>query len=519
MDILFVASELAPAVKASSLADSVFALSKTLKNLGHKITIALPHYPAFERSGVLAARRLTPLALPSTGIAGRDAPREVTVFDGRLASGVELVLFDAKLPDGSPLFADPDRSASGQAPSLLDATRAATFCRAVVELMRQRVASDQPFDVVHAHDWMAAMVPYLMRLAPELAVTQSVLTIHDVRNQGMFERDTARAALAAFGLSDDHFTPSTLEFYGGLNMLKGGVLSADAVTTVSPTYAAEIVRPESTHRLDGVLRARKEPIVGIVHGVDYAVWNPATDPALVARYDGDDASNKSRCKTTLLAELGLELDPTRPLFVAMPRHPATDSRSNDEGMDVLAAALPRLLKQDLSLLVAISHDPTPDPSIEAALRRAPERAQLLRNVSDSMKHRLLGAADFVILPARLEPCGTTQMRAQRYGALPLATRTSGYVDTIVDLDVTLETGTGFHLEPPPTVESIVGGVGRALASFVHPRFGAVRRRAMRLDVSWDRPSRRYVQVYRQLVKRELGGAPAATTSPEAAAKV
>lgn len=511
MDILFVATELAPVVRASALADVVFALSKTLKNLGHKVTIAMPRYAAFEHTGVLAARRLTPLALPK---ASGNVPREVTVFDGRLASGVELVLFDAKLADGTGLYADvTDPSGKNLydkdgAQHPLATLRAAVLCRATIEFLRQRVAGDKPFDVVHAHDWSTAMVPYLMRLAPELAAVQSVFSIHDVRRQGMYEAAEARAVVASFGLGEDHFTPARLEFYGGVNLLKAGLIAADGVTTVSPTYAREIATAPGGYRLDGVVRARKEPIAGILNGLDYSVWNPATDPALVARYDADDPANKTRCKTTLLAELGLELDPARPLFVAFGPLDA------DRGGDVLAAALPRVLKQDMTLVVA-AKDGT--DAIEAALRRSPERAKLVKDISDASLHRYLAAADFVVLPHRYEPCGTLQVCAQRYGAVPVASLAAGHRDTVVDLDAALETGTGLVFEPGDP-DALVGGIGRALAAFTHPRFSTVRRRVMRVDVSWDRPARRYVQVYKQVVQRaaEVAAADAATqqaTSP------
>jgi starch synthase len=508
MDILFVAAELAPFIKGSSVADAVFALSKTLKSLGHRVTIVLPRFPVFEAGGLLAARRLTPLALPQVAATQPgDSPREVIAFDGRLASGVEIVLLDAKLSSGASLYGE----GACEGPASLTAQGAAVLCRAAIELMRQRVAVDQAFDLVHAHDWAGAMVPYLMRLVPELSATQSVLTIHDVRRQGFFERVSAGgaqdafAALAAFGLTEEHFTPSKLEFYGGLNLLKGGVLAADLLTTVSPSYAREITRPEGGARLDGVLRARKDAVLGIVNGVDYAVWNPATDPAPPARFDGDDPSNKARCKTSLLAELGLELDPARPLVVSLGPH------SPDFGGDVLVDALGRVLKQDLYFVSAGAVDVGVREGLEAAARRAPGRAAVLAQVPDNMVHKLLAAADFVLTPSRYEPCGTLHLRAQRYGAVPIATNHGGFLDTLVDLDAALETGTGFLLEGD-TADAIVGGVGRALTAFRHPRFAAVRRRVMRLDVSWDRPGRRYAQAYKQLVQKDL---PAVGVAPTA----
>lgn len=500
MDILFVASELAPTVKVGGLADVVFALTKALKGLGHKITLALPRYPAFERAGLLAARRLTPLklaALPGAPTAA-GLPKEAFVFDGRLASGVDIILFDANGEDGRSLFADveDDRGqyvyASRTSASPSPEVRFSVFCRAVVELVRQRVAQEQPFEVVHLHDWPSAMVAYLMRQSPDLEGLRTVLTIHNLAHQGFVGGADVQRTLAALGLGEAHFTPQTLEFYGGLNLLKGGIHSADAITTVSATYANEILTPAGGERLDGVLRARNLPIVGIPNGVDYAIWNPAIDPHLPARYDADDPSNKARCRSTLLAELGLPLDPGVPLVVSLGRV------VHQKGSDVLAEAFPRLLRQEASYVVAGAGDQALEASLHAAVAHAPDRAKVLGHVSEAQSHRLLAAADFVLLPSRFEPAGLVQVHAQRYGAIPIVTRTGGFIDTVVDVDVDLETGTGILFDAPPNEAGLVGAVGRALAAYRHPRFPALRRRVMRLDLGWERPARRYAQLYQKL---------------------
>jgi starch synthase len=336
------------------------------------------------------------------------------------------------------------------------------------------------------------MVPYLMRLHPELAKTKTVLTIHNLAHQGNFSGEGARAALSALGLGDDHFVPAKLEFYGGVSFLKGGILAADAITTVSDTYAREILTPVGGNKMEGVLAARPDAPVGILNGVDYSVYNPATDPAIPHKYDADDPSNKGSCKTSLLAELGLEIAPERPLFVTLGRV------VHQKGADALAAAIPRLMKQDLALLVAGSGDPDLAHALETATSRYPDRSRYLGRVSEPLAHRLLAAADFVLMPSRFEPCGLVQVHAQRYGALPIATRTGGLADTVVDCDVDLETGTGFLIDAA-TADDIVGGVGRALAAFAHPRFSGLRRRVMKKDLGWERPARRYAQVYQRIV--------------------
>lgn len=480
MELLFASSELAPMVKVGGLADVVSALSKALRLLGHKVTIAIPRYPALEASGLLLARRLTPITLPG------DDRREVTLYDGRLGSGVDLVVIDAP-----GLFDRP--GVYGEEKDYPDnAQRFGLFCRAVVELARQRELAGAPFDVVHAHDWPAAPIAYLMRDQRDaFPHTRSILTIHNLAHQGIFDASAVRA----LGLDASHFTPERLEFYGKVGFLKAGILAADAVTTVSTTYAREIQEPELGERLDGVLRARSEPIIGIVNGIDYAVWNPMTDPALIARYDAEDTTNKGRCKSALLSELGLEINLDRPLIATIGRV------VHQKGADLLAAALPKILKNDVAYVIAGTGDAELAGKLEAAVSKAKERALYLGATSEAVVHRILAAADIVVVPSRYEPCGLVQLYAQRYGAVPVATRTGGLVDTIVDADAELETGTGFLFDKA-SVPALVGGVQRALAAMASPRWPALRRRVMRVDLGWDRPARRYAHVVRSVIEKQ-----------------
>jgi starch synthase len=493
MDILMVSPELSPLAKVGGLADVVLALSKALRGLGHRVTVALPKSPGVEGAGILLARRLTPVVLPAVG----EGPRhEVTVYDGKLASGVELLVLDvpgtfAPGEGATDLYGGPPGE-TGEGPD--GARRFGPFCRAVVELVRARrdaaaQGATTAFDVVHVHDWPAAPVAYLLNEL-EGARPRTVLTLHNLAHQGLFPL----SAVAELGLGPDHLHRTEtraefVEFYGKVSFLKAGIVAADVVTTVSPTYATEILGPERGERLDGVLRARKSPVVGIANAVDYAVWNPATDPALVARYDADEPSNKGRCKSALQDEVGLPIRPELPLLVSLGRVVP------QKGADVLAAALPALLKNDVQVVVAGGGDPALLRALEAAVGPDADRAKVLGRVPEPLAHRLLAAADLVLMPSRYEPCGLVQLYAQRYGAAPIATRTGGFVDTIVDLDAELETGTGFLIDAP-TERAVSGGVARALAALGSPRWREVRRRMMRLDLGWDRAARRYDRLYR-----------------------
>ena len=482
MDILFVTTELAPYVKVGGLADVASALPKALRALGHKVTLVLPRFPAIEAAGLLVARRLTPLKV-TLGAKTID----VTLYDGRLPSQVDLVLIDAPgMFDRPGVYGEngedyPDNGA-----------RFALLSRAAAEIARQRAAAGTPFDIVHAHDWPAALVPsHLKALAvetPQLAATKSVLTIHNVAHQGIFPKEM----LPTLGLGWDTFSIDGIEFYGGLNILKQGILTSDAVTTVSSTYAREIQTVALGHKLDGVLRERSSAVVGITNGVDYGVWNPATDPNLAARYDAEDTSNKARCRGALQKEVGLPLDTNAPLLLSVGRI------VHQKGSDLVAAALPKILRgTEAQVLIIGDGDAALIKKLEDAVAKAHGRAVFVRAGSEPLVHRAFAAADFALVPSRYEPCGLTQMYAQRYGALPVARATGGLVDTIVDCDAKLETGTGFLFEEE-TADALLGAVERAIAARAAPRWPNLVRRVMRLDRGWERAARQYEQLFRSL---------------------
>jgi starch synthase len=482
MEISFVTTELAPFVKVGGLADVSAALPKALRMLGHSVTIVMPRFAALEKQGLLLARRLTPLRF-TLG----DRPFEATVLDGRLASQVDLVVVDVPgLFDRPGIYGERGEDYPD------NALRFAVLSRAAAELVRQRASSGRPVDVVHCNDWQTALVPtYLRALAgetPALAAVRVVLTVHNVSYQGVFPKEV----LPSLGIGWEAFTVDGIEFYGGISLLKQGLTTADAVTTVSPTYAREIQMPDHGAKLDGVLRARGEGLLGIANGIDYAVWNPATDPALVVRYDAEGAANKARSKGALQKELGLPIDGQAPLVAYVGR------MVEQKGTDLVAAAAPKLLRgTDAQLVIAGDGEGSLVSAVEAAVAKSHGRAAFARAAGESLVHRIFAGADLVVVPSRYEPCGLVQMYGQRYGALPVAHATGGLVDTIVDCDAKLETGTGFLFDAP-TVDALLGATERAIAARALPRWPDVVRRAMRLDRGWERPARRYEQLYRSL---------------------
>ncbi len=480
MDILFALTELAPYVKVGGLADIASSLPKALRALGHRVTLVLPRFPGFEASGLLFARRLTPLTFALGG-----KTHEITLYDGRLPSQVDLILTDV-----SGLFDRPGVYGEGGEDYPDNALRFALFSRAIVEIARVRASEGQPFDLLHLNDWPTALAARYVRDLPSLAgTTRTVLTLHNIAHQGIFPKDI----LPSLGLPWEDFHVDGIEFYGSVNLLKQGIVSADAVTTVSPTHAREIQTESGGFKLDGVARA-KGSIFGVLNGVDYSVWNPAIDAHLPARFDAEDPSNKGRCKGALQKELGLPIEGKAPLLASVGR------LVHQKGTDILTDAVPRLLRStDAQIVVAGDGDPSLVARVEGAVAKGRGRVVFARAASEPLVHRILGGADFVAVPSRYEPCGLVQMYAQRYGALPIAHAAGGLVDTVVDCDAKLETGTGF-IFTEPTEEGFVSAALRAFAARESPRFGVLLRRVMRADRGWERAARQYEAIYRSITK-------------------
>jgi starch synthase len=443
MDVLMVTAELAPYARVTDAADVVFSLAKGLRQLGHRVTIALPRYAAFEEHGLLLARRLTPLSVDGS---------DMMVFDGQLSTGVELVLFD--IPN---LTAPGDLAGTRLEPRAIEAF--GLLGRAAAALVRQR-REQQPIEVVHAHDWAGGLIgSHLGPDAPPL-----VLSVYDAR----------RAPLAI------------------------GLKSASLAVSPAPSYGATLTDPTVSGELASAFAALKEPVFGIASGLDYALYNPATDPVLEARYDAEEPSGKARTKGVLLRELRLELDILRPLLLFSGPLDAA------HGADVLLGALPDLLRSPLAIAVVGTRVPGLLPEFQALARERPEQLACVMAKDDAAVRRYHAAADLSLVVTRDAPCEVAQLVAQRYGALPVAYAAGTVVDTVVDCDAALETGTGFlfdGLDP----SSVVGAVERALAATTNEAaFARLRRRVMRLDLSWDRPARRYAQVYRKAIEAAAG---------------
>ena len=469
MDILVVAPEVAPYIGSTGLAEVASALPKALRGLGHRVTVAAPLFRGVDPAARSFARRLTKL---EARLEGRTYACEL--YDGRTPGGVEVSFIGhEEVLRGAAALESPGDAQEGVA------LRAGVFAGAIVELVRARGA-----DVIHAHDWLGALVAH--QLAAREVAVPVVLTVHDPSAQGRFDASLA----GALGLDDDRGEAARRD--GSIGVLAAGLRSASRVTTVSPTFAREITRAPHGAGLEDVFEALGERLSGILNGVDVSVWNPATDAELAARFDPMDLSGKARCKADLQRKFGLPVRRDTPLLGMVA------SETDEGGFDLFAKAATQVLRNDCQ--VAVGWVGSEDAELAGVLRelseRWPDRLQVLADTRPSVRHRLISGSDLVLVPSRRQPCGDTQMQAHRYGALPIARRTGGLADTIVDADPKLHTGTGFLFDRAEP-EDLLAAVRRAFAAYDREdAVDAMRRRVMTIDHSWERGARLYERAYR-----------------------
>ncbi len=485
LTIAMVASEALPYSKSGGLADVTGALPGHLARLGHRVLLYVPYYRETRARFPHLPRAHEPLDLP---FPGHEVRVEFLRHEPSPGFSVVLVREDAAF-DRPSLYGGPDGDYWD------NAGRYALFCRAVLASLQ---ALDEHPDVIHAHDWQTALLPLYLRHRPDfagtLAGTPSLLTVHNLAYQGVFPA----SAMAYTGVPSHLFHPHGIEYYGRVNLLKGGLLYADALTTVSPRYSEEIRTPAFGEGLDGVLRDRSPVISGILNGVDHELWNPETDPLLPARYSAAAPEGKVRCKEALLQAFGLDGDTAVPLF-------ATISRLADQkGFDLLAAAMPALASRGLRYCILGSGDRHYQDLFTGLARAFPGRIAVRIGYDDALAHLIEAGADCYLMPSRFEPCGLNQMYSLRYGTIPVVRAVGGLVDTVEPFNPARGTGTGFVFRDYD-VNGLLWAIDEALAAFARPRdWARLRANAMAADFSWDASARRYAELYRSLGSRGAG---------------
>ncbi|MGF1466399.1 MAG: glycogen synthase [Sandaracinaceae bacterium] len=467
MRLLFVTPELTPYSGVTPAGDTCWALPKALRGLGHDVTVLSPLYGFIDPAARSLARRLWKVEVD---VAGEELAFDV--YDVRTAAGLDLLFL------GHEVLFQPCREVPLDGDGVEDARRYLAFAHAAVKVAMD---GDRAFDRVHGHGWATGLVPGLLRLAGGALPT--VHSVHDPTRKGAFGPAVA----------DDLRVPRELRHDGGLHFLAAAVRDADRVTAVSPSAAARLGEGP-TEALGPLFRDRGADVVGILGGVDVALWNPATDARLEARYDPIDRSGKARCKAALQRELGLPERDDRPLIGALGPVDAST------GLDRLARIASRLLRNDLQLAV-VQVGEERDPDLVDVLAehqdRWPDRVQVRDEHDVALVHRLLAGCDALVAP-RVAPGSNLPMRAHRYGTLPIGPRQGAFADAVVDVDPKLGSGNGFLFAPEDDAE-LLAALQRAVGAFGRrDAFDRLRARAMRVDHSWERAAYHYDRLYRNL---------------------
>lgn len=486
MRILFVAAEASPFAKTGGLGDVTASLAKALTLRGHEVAVVLPKYLMVDRAG----HRTEPIDLP---LLFRIDNEERTGWIHRAQFpgsevGAYFVVNDHYYNRNGIYHENgkdyPDNLA-----------RFTFFCRAVIQLLR----SDEFMpEIVHCHDWQTALVPTYLKTVdrgdPELDRLKTVFTIHNLAYQGFFPRDQFMVT----GLPWGHFNPEELEFYGDLNLLKGGIIYSDFITTVSERYAAEMMTPEYGCGMESIVHANRHRIVGILNGADYEVWNPSTDAYLPERYTSEDLSGKAACKAALQAEFGLPVSANTPLL-------GTVSRFDDhKGLDLIHEALDLLLLDgEIQFVILGEGKPELERMFTEMRSRFPRQVGVFVAYDEEKAHRIQAGADIFLMPSRYEPCGLAQLHAMKYGTPPVVRQAGGLADTVRDYNDAQRDGHGFvfsQMEPKDFMQAI----GRALALYRDKTaWTALQRRAMARDFSWTRSAEKYENLYQRVLEGSI----------------
>jgi len=487
MKILFVASEVDPFAKTGGLADVAGALPKALAPLGHEVRLIMPLYREVnrERFGLRpTATRVSVPVGPTT--------HEGRVWEARLPASPVIAYFieQPQLFDRDGLY----QQRGDDFPDNLE--RFSFFSQAALRALP--LVGFQP-EIVHCHDWQTALVCAQLRLGsigrePWFRSMSTVLTIHNLAYQGLFPSEQWPLTQ----LPNEAFTINGLEFYGNINLLKGGLITADLLTTVSPTYATEILTEAFGCGLEGVLRAREGELVGILNGIDPQAWDPTSDPHIAARYSMSSLAGKSVCKLAL--QQRQHLPERHDLLIGMIQRLA-----EQKGIDLLVQAMEDLMALPLQLVLLGTGDPIYHRQLEELAKQFPQQLAVNLTFDNALAHQIEAGADAFLMPSRFEPCGLNQMYSMRFGTVPIVRRVGGLADTVIDVHPTTmasRAATGFVFDEH-SASALVQAVKRAVTAFRDQAlWKALMQQGMRHDVSWDRSARAYAQVYERALAKK-----------------
>jgi starch synthase len=476
--VALISPEITPFAKTGGLADMVGSLGLALKNQGLEPVFFLPKYR------VVPAKDLEGETIPLRFLLG-ETPFSAQIRRTKDPHGIPTYLID--LPE---FFDRKGLYGEGGHDYPDNGVRFAAFSRAVLEALK---VLEIRASVLHVHDWQTSLLPLFFKAFycqdPFFEKSRAFLTLHNLGYQGLFPRED----LGQMGLHESYFVPRMFEFYGKLNLLKGGILSADAVTTVSPTYAREILTAQWGFGLEGVLKERSDRFFGILNGLDERAWDPETDPALPAPFSPRDLSGKDRCKTALQKEMNLPEKTGAPIMGLVSR------LVDQKGIDLLLEIIPGFEHMEIQWVILGQGDPWMEGELSRLAEIYPEQLAVKIGFDESLARRIIAGSDFMLMPSRYEPCGYNQMYAMRYGTVPVVTRVGGLADTVKDMEEDREEGTGIILQKA-AAQDLQGAVLRAIEFYRKPGvWDPLRRRIMGRDFSWKASASKYINIYEKIL--------------------
>jgi starch synthase len=465
MTILFAASELAPDAATGGLGEVLSSLPRFVEASGHDVVLVVPGYPALMKDA-------TPVDVRFSLPVG-DALQPVTIYEKVRHDGPQLLLIH-----NDALFGRPGIYGDASAPYPDNALRFILFSRAVVELAKRLQPSPA---ILHLHDWQTALVPALVR--EQRLPFRTVLTLHNAAYQGSFPASD----FALTNLPFHWMAPAGLEFHGSLNLLKGGILTADALTTVSSTYRRELLTPNGGYGLHEVLRGRLDALHTIPNGVDPVLWNPAP------RFSAESTAGKADCRRELLVEVGLRPNPAGPVFAMLGR------LADQKGFDLLLPLLPRLFADDVRLIIAGDGSPALRRDLLAACRQHPAKFAFLPEWDPEFPKRLFSGADALLVPSHFEPCGLAPLQAMRFGTVSIAHATGGLLENLSDYEPASATGNAL-LYRADSSAALWDTIGRANALFRNKTLWQnILANAMHSLFPWDPAAAALDALYRRLI--------------------
>jgi len=467
MKILLVASEIVPFAKTGGLADVTGALPLAFEHAKEDIVVVMPKYSCID-SKKFSLKQVTP------GVSKSVFGKNIQIY----------FVENEKYFNRKNLYQD----AAGDYPDNLD--RFSYFCRRTLDLLKE--INFKP-DIIHCHDWQTALIPVYLKTIYKnddfYSGIKTVLTVHNLGYQGSFKKDE----FIKLGLDWSVFSVDGLEFYDSVNILKGGLVYSDIVTTVSETYAKEIQTVELGCGLEGLLNKRKDRLFGIINGLDYDLWDPKNDLSLAKNYDAGTFKDKYVNKASLQKECALPVKKDVPLLGMVLR------LAEQKGIDILTEALPDMLNLDLEVALLGTGEIKYHKILEHIARKNTHKIRLFLKFDDGLARRIYAGSDLFLMPSKYEPCGLGQMIALRYGAVPIVFKTGGLADTIKDFGIAKKKGNGFVFSAY-TKEDLLNTVKRAVKTYKEPSWKKLVEASFGYRFSWDKSAKKYLILFDKLIK-------------------